>query len=644
MPAPVDCAPYPCAGPNCAGGCSDANPCAGDNYCKSGKCAPKLPGGTSCQNAQQCSSGYCTDGVCCDKTCGGDCEACNLPGKAGVCTFQQGNVCRDSAGDCDPAETCPGNASSCPPNQLQPASFVCRPVAGACDVAESCTGSSPTCPPDTFKDGSTTCRPAAGLCDLVEQCPGNSPACPPDQVKILGTQCRASAGVCDIAESCDGATGGCPTDQFSPTTTSCGTPASCSGSTFNPGGKCNGAGTCVTGMAQACGTFACSATGCNTSCNQDGDCATGLACSGGSCVVPVVSVAVGIGHTCAALSTGKVMCWGDNSLGQLGNGTTTGESLKPVEVPGISNAAKVFSGGQHTCALTSNQRVRCWGSNFYGESGVGGSDIYAPNVTAITVTGGAELTSVTQLSTTTGFACALSGGTLLCWGANTESQQAKPADTMNHPVATAVSGLGTVAFFSIGFNDVMTFDGGSTLKGWGNNYSQQVSAMTTNPIVSPASTTQSNVVELAMANQHGCLRLQSGDFTCFGSGYGGELGDGTPGGMQPPPGVAHTLKINRVVSGVAHSCARGVDGHIYCWGDNQYGAIGDGTTTTPRSVPTQVIGLGTDIADVVAGSSASHNCVIRQGGALLCWGKNDKGQLGTGTKGDNATQPRPVSW
>jgi alpha-tubulin suppressor-like RCC1 family protein len=88
----------------------------------------------------------------------------------------------------------------------------------------------------------------------------------------------------------------------------------------------------------------------------------------------VVGVAMSEGnnraYTCAVLATGGVKCWGDNDFGQLGNGTTT-PSAAPVDVLGINNAVRIYSGNGHTCAVLQSGHLACWGRNTHGQLGDG---------------------------------------------------------------------------------------------------------------------------------------------------------------------------------------------------------------------------------------------------------------------------------
>jgi alpha-tubulin suppressor-like RCC1 family protein len=85
-------------------------------------------------------------------------------------------------------------------------------------------------------------------------------------------------------------------------------------------------------------------------------------------ITTATAVALGYGHTCALLSGGTVECWGWNILGQLGNGTATDSSV-PVAVSGLTGATAITAGFLHTCAISSV--VKCWGDNSYVQLGLG---------------------------------------------------------------------------------------------------------------------------------------------------------------------------------------------------------------------------------------------------------------------------------
>jgi len=86
---------------------------------------------------------------------------------------------------------------------------------------------------------------------------------------------------------------------------------------------------------------------------------------------PVMHVTTGWHHTCAILASGGVQCWGDNSFGQLGNGTTR-STARPVRVRGLEQpAVRIAAGMGHTCAVTADRQIHCWGLNEHGQLGDG---------------------------------------------------------------------------------------------------------------------------------------------------------------------------------------------------------------------------------------------------------------------------------
>jgi alpha-tubulin suppressor-like RCC1 family protein len=152
-------------------------------------------------------------------------------------------------------------------------------------------------------------------------------------------------------------------------------------------------------------------------------------------ITDAVEVTAGLYGSCALLTTGSIECWGADSVGQLGDGGSESLSSTPVDVTGISDATQIAGGSTSTCARLATGAVECWGENSYGQLGNGTtSDSNVP----VQVSG---LTGSVQVDANGPNACAvLANGQVYCWGDNTWGQLGD-GTTTGSSTAVAVKGL-----------------------------------------------------------------------------------------------------------------------------------------------------------------------------------------------------------
>jgi alpha-tubulin suppressor-like RCC1 family protein len=244
-------------------------------------------------------------------------------------------------------------------------------------------------------------------------------------------------------------------------------------------------------------------------------------------------LASGSYHTCGLASSGAAYCWGNNSSGQLGDDGFGNGNAAPSLVPGGFSFRTLAPGGPHTCGLTSDGAVRCWGDNSYGQLGDGTAETWwVPGP----VSGGIGLSALAAGAYHT---CGVAGpGAAHCWGDNSSYQLGTAGPTSSLPVAVS---------------------GGLTLGG------------------------------LAAGGYHTCALTSAGAGYCWGWNGDGELGNGDPGWyFDTPSPVVGNLSLSSVATGAWHSCGL-ASGAAYCWGWNGDGQLGDGSTST-RSSPVAVVG------------------------------------------------------
>lgn len=124
-------------------------------------------------------------------------------------------------------------------------------------------------------------------------------------------------------------------------------------------------------------------------------------------------IAVGFKHSCSRRADGTLRCWGNNVQGQVGNGLSETSRTSPSAVQGVSDAVKVAVGSEHSCALQASGVVRCWGGNSFGQLGNGTTNSSLTSVSVLGVTDAVELASGDT------HVCARRGnGRISCWGSS----------------------------------------------------------------------------------------------------------------------------------------------------------------------------------------------------------------------------------
>ena len=346
----------------------------------------------------------------------------------------------------------------------------------------------------------------------------------------------------------------------------------------------------------------------------------------------ITSIKGGSLHTCALTSAGRVMCWGNNMHGELGDGK--GEvmplfSTLPVQVSGITGGASALGGGEtYSCAVV-NGGAWCWGSNYYGELGDGTQD---RRLVPVAVSGLSH--GVTGLSSSpdvddTFHTCAVVNGGAMCWGSNYNGELGNASNT-DSLIPVAVSGLSSgVTDITVGsYHTCAVVSGG--VKCWGSGYygelgnSQSgITAKTNTPV--NVTSLSSGVTALAAGDFSTCAIVNAG-VQCWGNNSHGQLGNVGAGGASsvPVPVFGLTSGVTAISAAGGHACAV-KDGNVWCWGQNRVSALNNGQFQD-SVYPVQISGLSA-VTGISAGGS--HDCAL-SGGQVRCWGDDYYGQLGVG--------------
>lgn len=323
-------------------------------------------------------------------------------------------------------------------------------------------------------------------------------------------------------------------------------------------------------------------------------------CGATSCV-GVTQVVAGYDFSCALMTDQTVRCWGAGGAGQLGQGAAdVNDHLTPVAVKGLSGVTKLTASGAYfgrVCALLSDQTAKCWGSGAFGTLGTGAlADSAVP--LPVLKAAGMPFAGIKDISAGQNVTCLLdTTGQAWCWGYQGEGTVGDGVSTATnrlYPAAISGGGTGNSAI-SVGYNHACmttTATNTSGVRCWGANGNLSVGTT--------GATSFSTAQTMAYSAANGSIVRPIG--------VGGERGT---------------------------SCVIANNSTLSCWGGNAFGQLGRNTngsatnTATPQPVCSNAA-CSTNMTLVKSfGVGEQHACAVHET-FVKCWGRSNHGELGDG--------------
>jgi alpha-tubulin suppressor-like RCC1 family protein len=369
----------------------------------------------------------------------------------------------------------------------------------------------------------------------------------------------------------------------------------------------------------------------------------------------------------AAAATDGAATWGENNVGQLGDGTEVGPevclslpftycSSTPVAVTGLSGVTAISTGTDHTLALMADGTVMAWGNNVQGQLGDGTTGGIS-NV-PVPVKG---LSGVTAISAGRSYSLALlSDGTVMAWGDNHAGELGEGIAGESRDEPVAVPGLSSVTAIaaSEGTNvygkvhSLALLSSGQVMA-WGDNEHGELGHGTVSEKDDTPTlvTGLGNVTAVSAGTGYSLALLESGEVIAWGANEHGQLGDGGTEGSDLPVAVTELSGVTAVSAGAEHSLALLTGGTVMAWGENKEGQLGNGTNFSTSDRPVAVSGLSgvtaVSAGGVAHGGEFEHSLALLSNGTLMAWGADAMGQLGVlgrnGLAGAQSAVPIPVA-
>jgi len=330
----------------------------------------------------------------------------------------------------------------------------------------------------------------------------------------------------------------------------------------------------------------------------------------------VRKIVSGESHSCALLGDGTAECWGENSDGQLGNGTNFATyNAAPTIVPNLKHIIDITAGQANTCALIADGTVQCWGdTNLYPTPQCSSPNYYGCYLSPEAV---GNVQNAIAISAGGRHTCALLvDGTVDCWGQNDYYQNCAPANVNSPNCGMPVANVSQVSAISAGFSHTCALYANGYVTCWGNNNENEL-GVSSDPYDTPVLVPNlAYVNSISAGDMFTCATQFTGSAQCWGYNAYGQLGLGYTSNSVTNPTTINLSGVTSVAAGWSSACATVANGNLYCWG-----------STNASYSPAYVAGLS-GITGVSVG--AESVAALLSNGRVENWGDNSVGELGDG--------------
>ena len=362
----------------------------------------------------------------------------------------------------------------------------------------------------------------------------------------------------------------------------------------------------------------------------------------------LLHVSTGESHTVAIDSYGDLYSWGNNEHGQLGDGTNL-DKYTPVKMQPMTDWDSTSAGANHTIAINSDKELYAWGNNADGQLGDGATTSRSTPARIGTANNWAKISAGSNHTVAIN-----SDGELYAWGDNADSQLGD-GTTVNSNTPTRIGTANNWLFIGAGFNHTVAINSDGELYAWGNNsYGQLGDGTTTNKSIPTRIGNETNWSVVSSRYSHTVAINSDGELYVWGDNSEGQLGDGTYDNKNNPILISiQDIKWSSAYSGAHYTIAVTSEGYLYSWGKNSEGQLGNGTNVS-TNFPALISGIeANNLFDISAGiyghivflpcgfsppyDPDTYGCA-----RLYVWGRNVFGQLGEDATDTGEIPPTPL--